>query len=129
MSPKKLRKYKNKILAAVHETARDFYDSGLIDAEAMQEFDKSCLVQTESHHINDNATRLGDSTDIQVNGSKRVRKMVFTGRYGSPGGDDLFCERCKKEILTGEEFTDISHGDGTGEALCSVCNQQLPKEQ
>lgn len=34
---------KSKISAAIHETARDFYASGLIDAKTMCEFDKSCL--------------------------------------------------------------------------------------
>lgn len=36
-------KCKSKVFAAIHETARDFYESGLIDEEAMIRFEKVCL--------------------------------------------------------------------------------------
>lgn len=37
------RQYKSKIAAAVHETAEDFYSSGLMDKKTMREFDALCL--------------------------------------------------------------------------------------
>ena len=33
----------NKILDAVHETARDLHDAGVMDARTMREFDALCL--------------------------------------------------------------------------------------
>lgn len=35
--------YRSEIAAAVHETAEDFFDTGLIDKRTMREFDESCL--------------------------------------------------------------------------------------
>jgi DNA-binding transcriptional regulator YiaG len=35
-------KRKSRILAAVHETARDLFEAGLISPERMQHFDKLC---------------------------------------------------------------------------------------
>ena len=37
------RQYTSKIAAAVHETAEDFYSSGLMDKRTMREFDELCL--------------------------------------------------------------------------------------
>ena len=37
------RQYTSKIAAAVHETAQDFYSSGLMDKKTMREFDDLCL--------------------------------------------------------------------------------------
>jgi putative transcriptional regulator len=37
------RQYTSKIAAAVHETAQDFYSSGLMDKKTMKEFDELCL--------------------------------------------------------------------------------------
>ena len=34
---------KNRILEAVHETARGFYESGVMDKQTMREFDALCL--------------------------------------------------------------------------------------
>jgi putative transcriptional regulator len=36
-------KYKSKIKAAIHETAADLYETGLIDKQTMRRFDESCL--------------------------------------------------------------------------------------
>ncbi len=37
------KQYTSKIAAAVHETAQDFYSSGLMDKKTMKEFDELCL--------------------------------------------------------------------------------------
>jgi putative transcriptional regulator len=37
------RQYTSKIAAAAHETAQDFYSSGLMDKKTMKEFDELCL--------------------------------------------------------------------------------------
>ncbi len=37
------KQYRSKMLAAVHETAADFHDAGLIDKSTMKEFDAMCL--------------------------------------------------------------------------------------
>jgi putative transcriptional regulator len=37
------RQYTSKIAAAVHETAQDFYSSGLMDKKTMRGFDALCL--------------------------------------------------------------------------------------
>lgn len=37
----------SRILKEMHETAKNMYDAGLIDAEAMREFDELCLPQEE----------------------------------------------------------------------------------
>jgi putative transcriptional regulator len=37
------KKYKSKIMEAIHQAARDLFDAGLIDARTMRKFDKSCL--------------------------------------------------------------------------------------
>lgn len=39
----KIKKYRSKIAAAIHETASDLFEIGLLDKQTMQEFDKSCL--------------------------------------------------------------------------------------
>lgn len=36
----------SKILNAVHQTAKDFYDAGIMPAKTMREFDKLCLSPT-----------------------------------------------------------------------------------
>ena len=35
--------YKNNMKAVIHETARDLYDSGIIDKRTMRRLDESCL--------------------------------------------------------------------------------------
>lgn len=39
----KAKSYKNNVKAAIHQTASDLYDAGLIDRQTMRRFDKSCL--------------------------------------------------------------------------------------
>jgi putative transcriptional regulator len=39
----KARSYKSDVKAAIHETASDLYDAGLIDKQTMRRFDASCL--------------------------------------------------------------------------------------
>ncbi|MDR2194386.1 MAG: hypothetical protein LBP19_07975 [Treponema sp.] len=41
------RKYQSKQLMAIHESARDLYEIGLIDTDKMWEFDEVCLVEEE----------------------------------------------------------------------------------
>ena len=41
------KKYKSKILAAVHEAMQDAHDVGLIDKKTMREFDTSCLTEVD----------------------------------------------------------------------------------
>ena len=41
------KKYKSKILAAVHEAMQDAHDIGLLDKKTMREFDASCLTEVE----------------------------------------------------------------------------------
>ena len=35
--------YKSDAFAAIHETASDYYDAGVIDRRTMRDFDESCL--------------------------------------------------------------------------------------
>jgi putative transcriptional regulator len=39
----KAKSYKNNIKAALHQTASDLYETGLIDKQTMRHFDESCL--------------------------------------------------------------------------------------
>jgi len=39
----KNRTYKSDVSAAIHETASDLYEAGVIDKQMMQSFDESCL--------------------------------------------------------------------------------------
>ncbi len=39
----KNRTYKSELLAAIHETASDYYEAGVIDKQTMRQFDESCL--------------------------------------------------------------------------------------
>ena len=39
----KNRTYKSDAFAAIHETASDLYEAGMIDKQTMQEFDDTCL--------------------------------------------------------------------------------------
>lgn len=39
----KAKCYKNDIKAAIHQTASDLYNNGMIDKQTMREFDVSCL--------------------------------------------------------------------------------------
>lgn len=39
----KAKSYKNKIKAAIHQTAHDLYEVGMIDKQTMRCFDESCL--------------------------------------------------------------------------------------
>jgi len=41
------KKYRSEIAAAVHETATDFYEAGVIDSKTMRHFDKTCLTTVE----------------------------------------------------------------------------------
>lgn len=41
------RRYRSKIAAAVHESMHDLYEIGLMDAETMRDFDRSCLTCVE----------------------------------------------------------------------------------
>jgi len=43
-----MRRKKSAILAAVHETAQDLYEAGVMDQVTMREFDKLCLPPVES---------------------------------------------------------------------------------
>ena len=42
------KQYTGKIAAAVHETAQDFYSSGLMDKKTMKEFDELCLTPVKT---------------------------------------------------------------------------------
>lgn len=42
------KQYHSKIAAAVHETAEDFYDAGVMDKKTMQRFDQLCLTPTHT---------------------------------------------------------------------------------
>lgn len=41
------KKFRSDIAAAVHESANDLHDIGLIDSKTMHDFDKSCLTVVE----------------------------------------------------------------------------------
>ena len=41
------KRYKSKILAAVHESMQDAFDAGVIDKKTMREFDESCLTDVQ----------------------------------------------------------------------------------
>ena len=40
---KKRKNYKSEVKAAIHETASDLHDVGMIDKQTMRRFDESCL--------------------------------------------------------------------------------------
>lgn len=40
---KTAKSYKNKIKAAIHQTASDLYEVGMLDKQTMRRFDESCL--------------------------------------------------------------------------------------
>lgn len=42
-----MKQYKSKIMAAVHETAADIHEAGVMDKKTMREFDRLCLTETE----------------------------------------------------------------------------------
>ena len=44
---KKARKYRSRLLAAVHETARDLHAAGVMDRETMRHFDVTCLTSVK----------------------------------------------------------------------------------
>lgn len=48
-----VKKYKSKILAAVHEAMRDARDAGVIDKMTMREFDAACLTEVEKMSARD----------------------------------------------------------------------------
>jgi|SRR5208337_3139181 putative transcriptional regulator len=37
------KQYRSRIMAAIHETAEDLHDAGLVDKRTMREFDAACL--------------------------------------------------------------------------------------
>jgi len=37
------KQYRSRILAAIHETAEDLHNAGLLDKRTMRQFDESCL--------------------------------------------------------------------------------------
>ena len=39
----RIKAYRNDVKAAIHETASDLFDAGLIDKQTMRSFDESCL--------------------------------------------------------------------------------------
>ena len=39
----KKKAYKSEALAVIHQTATDFYESGVMDKQTMREFDEACL--------------------------------------------------------------------------------------
>lgn len=47
---KKVKSYKSSIKAAIHQTASDLYEAGIIDRRTMHHFDESCL--TPVHTFN-----------------------------------------------------------------------------
>jgi len=42
-----LKKYRNKMMASVHETVSDFYRDGALDKKTMREFDALCLTPVQ----------------------------------------------------------------------------------
>lgn len=57
MNQKNENFYESDILESVHEIAQDLYNIGLIDAEAIHEFDQDCLADMEE---GDTALQIGD---------------------------------------------------------------------
>jgi putative transcriptional regulator len=41
----KTKQYRSKIMAAIHETAEDLHEIGLLDKKTMREFDENCLTK------------------------------------------------------------------------------------
>ena len=46
-----IKEYKSEALMVCHNSAKDLFDLGIIDADEMKEFDEGCLVQ-ESETVN-----------------------------------------------------------------------------
>jgi putative transcriptional regulator len=69
--PKK--KYTSKIAAAVHETAQDFYSSGLMDKTTMKEFDELCLTPVKP---------LSPRQIARIRAKEEVSQAVFARHLG-----------------------------------------------
>lgn len=54
-SPKKKKKYKNDLMASLHETAEGLHKVGAIDKKTMRKFDKACLTDSRQR------TKAGES--------------------------------------------------------------------
>lgn len=63
-----MRKTKSAILEAVHETAKDLYDAGIMDQITMREFDQLCLPPVE---------KLQPEQIKQIRESSHVSQAVF----------------------------------------------------
>jgi putative transcriptional regulator len=75
----KAKGYKSGIKAAIHETASDLYDIGLIDKQTMRRFDESCL------------TPVHDFTGYEIRALRErenVSQVVFA-RYLNVGKDSV----------------------------------------
>jgi DNA-binding transcriptional regulator YiaG len=59
MSFRSKRKYKSDALASIHEMISDLYEIGLIDQQAMNVFDASCLVKLSNKRQQLNPVRRG----------------------------------------------------------------------
>jgi len=49
----KSKTYKSDAFAAIHETASDYYEAGVIDKQTMREFDAACLTPVHSFTANE----------------------------------------------------------------------------
>lgn len=63
-----MRKTKSPILEAVHESAKDLYDAGVMDKTTMREFDRLCLPPV---------SQLQPEEIQQIRESTRVSQAVF----------------------------------------------------
>ncbi len=72
-------KYKNKVFAAIHESASGLYNCGLITDDQMREFDQSCLIR----HNYSAESFMFDLTDSREFNSDKDAKDFYTKMYGS----------------------------------------------
>jgi putative transcriptional regulator len=42
------KQYRSRVMAAIHETAEDLHDAGLVDKRTMRQFDAACLTPVRS---------------------------------------------------------------------------------
>ena len=57
------KQYRSNIMAAVHETAEDLHDAGLLDKRSMREFDELCLTPIR-HLVPDEIRKIRERENV-----------------------------------------------------------------
>jgi putative transcriptional regulator len=84
----KTKQYRSKIMAAIHETAEELHEAGLLDKKTMREFNENCL--TPVRHLNADEIR-----DIRER--ENVSQVVFANYLNVSKGVISQWERGEKQ--------------------------------